>query len=237
MTVTLTHNIDKIINRLTTFERTDVPRAARSTMHQLGNDLANVAFPQYMKALFRDPVSFTLKSARYKVTSAYSVDIFFRQDVGKGNDPARYLYPVARDSAGESSKPAYATKFTRYLRKAGIVPKDYYPIRLSNVSKRIYSSTWSGLGKTTGAGKTGAGFRYFSIPDLRNRRNIKSRQGSFFDLKEGIYRVKGRDTKSLQMLFAYSRKTPEVPTIFDYVGFVEKNIKFKIGPMLAQNLR
>jgi len=237
MTVTLTHNIDEIINRLTKLERDDVPRAARSTMHQLGNDLANVAFPQYMKALFRDPVPLTLRSAKYEVTSAYSVDIFFMTDLGKGNDPARYLYPVAKDLGGESSKPAYATKFTRYLRKAGIVPKDYYPILLPNVSKRIYSSTWTGLGKTTGSGKKGTGFRYFSIPDFRNRRNIKSRQGSIFDLKEGIYRVRGRGKNSLQQLFAYSQKTPQVPTIFDYVGFVDKNIKFKIGPMFSQNLR
>ena len=28
-----------------------------------------------------------------------------------------------------------------------------------------------------------------------------------------------------------------VPQIFDYKGFVQKNIRFRIGPMLSQNLR
>ena len=243
MTVTLTHNIDKIVNRLTKFERTDLPRATRRTINQLGFDLARKDVPQYMNAVFDRPVPFTLKSLQYKVVSNFEVQLTFKQNVGKGNDPARYLYPVTK---GQPGNQAYLTKFTRYVHKAGITSKNLFPIpfeqnlsknRFGNVSQGEYSKVWSGLQTTKGAGKTNRGFRYFSIPDNRGRSRATSRQGSLFDLPKGIYRVKGRGKDGVQLLFTYARQHPTVPQIFDYYGFVEKNIKFKIGPMLSQNLR
>ncbi len=243
MTVTLTHNIDKIVNRLTTFERSDLPRACRRTVNQLGFDLARKDIPQYMKAVFDRPVPFTLRSAQYKVVSNFEVQLTFKQNVGKGNDPARYLYPVTK---GLPDNKAYQTKFTRFVHKAGIAPRNLYPIpfqenlrknQYGNVSTGEYSKVWSGLQRTTGGGKTGRGFRYFSVPDNRGRSRVSTRQGSLFDLPNGIYRVKGRGGGGVELLFTYARRQPTVPKIFDYYGFVEKNIRFKIGPMLAQNLR
>ena len=202
----LTHNIDQIVNRLTTLQRVDLPKATRRTVNQLGFDLARRDLPQYMRAVFDRPNNFTQRSVLYNVVSNYEVQLSFKQNVGKGNDPARYLYPVAK-TGGAGKKPAYETKFTR------------------------------GLQSTKGAGKTGGGYRYFSIPDNRNRPNIMARQGSLFDLKPGIYRVRGRGAGGVQLLFTYAKRQPMVPQIFDYKGFVQKNIRFRIGPMLSQNLR
>ena len=96
-----------------------------------------------------------------------------------------------------------------------------------------YGKVWSGLQTTKSDGE----FRYFSIPDNRGRSRVTTRQGSFFDLPKGIYRVKGRGEGGVQLLFTYARQQIRVKESFDYYGFVEKNIKFRIGPMLAQNLR
>tara|TARA_Y100000361_G_scaffold152053_1_gene170664 strand:+ start:1111 stop:1848 length:738 start_codon:yes stop_codon:yes gene_type:complete len=240
----LTHNIDQIVNRLTTLQRVDLPRAARRTVNQLGFDLARRDLPQYMRAVFDRPNLFTQRSVRYDVVSNYEVQLSFKQNVGKGNDPARYLFPVAKTGGG-GKKPAYETKFTRYIHKAGIAPRDLYPVPFKQnlsknsygkVSQGEYSKVWSGLQTTKGAGKTGRGFRYFSIPDNRNRSRVSTRQGSLFDLPNGIYRVKGRGASGVQLLFTYSKQQPMVPQIFDYKGFVQKNIRFRIGPMLSQNL-
>jgi len=241
----LTHNIDQIVNRLTTLQRVDLPKATRRTVNQLGFDLARRDLPQYMQAVFDNPVPFTLRSVKYNVVSNYEVQLTFKQNVGKGNDPARYLFPVAKTGGG-AKKPAYQTKFTRYIHKSGIAPRDLYPVPFKqnlsknsygNVSQGEYSKVWSGLQTTKGAGKTGRGFRYFSKPDNRNRSRFSTRQGSFFDLPDGIYRVKGRGASGVQLLFTYTKQQPMVPQIFDYKGFVQKNIRFRIGPMLSQNLR
>ena len=241
----LTHNIDQIVNRLTTLQRVDLPKATRRTVNQLGFDLARRDLPQYMRAVFDRPNNFTQRSVLYNVVSNYEVQLSFKQNIGKGNDPARYLYPVAK-TGGAGKKPAYETKFSRYLHKAGIVPSHRYPVpkkenlnknSYGKVSQGEYSKVWRGLQTTKGAGKTGGGYRYFSIPDNRNRSNIMARQGSLFDLKPGIYRVRGRGAGGVQLLFTYAKRQPMVPQIFDYKGFVQKNIRFRIGPMLSQNLR
>lgn len=241
----LTHNIDQIVNRLTTLQRVDLPKATRRTVNDLGFDLARKDLPQYMRAVFDNPVPFTQRSVLYKVVSNYEVQLTFKQNVGKGNDPARYLYPVAK-TGGADKKVAYETKFTRYVHKAGIVPSNRWPVPVKenlnknsygNVSQGEYSKVWRGLQTTKGAGKTGSGYRYFSIPDNRNRPNIMTKQMSLFGPKPGIYRVRGRGAGGLQLLFTYAKEQPRVPQIFDYKSFVAKNIRFRIGPMLSQNLR
>ena len=240
----ITHNIDQIVNRLTTLQRADLPRAARRTVNQLGFDLAKRYLPEYMKTVFESPNNLTMRSVEYDTVSNYEVQLSFRQDIGKGNDPARYLYPVAK-TGGAGKKPAYQTKFTRYLHAAGIAPRDFYPVPFKQnlsknsygkVSQGEYSKVWRGLQTTKGAGKTGRGFRYFSKPDNRNRSLIRTRQGSLFDLPDGIYRVKGRGASGVQLLFTYAREQPRVSQIFDYKGFVEKTVAFRVGPMLRRNL-
>jgi hypothetical protein len=240
----LTHNIDQIVNRLTAFQRTDLPRAARRTVNRLGFALARKDLPAYMQGVFENPNRFTLRSVTYKVVSDYEVHIIHKQNVGKGNDPARYLEPVAK-TGGSGKKPAYATKFTRFIHKAGIAPRNLYPVPFkANLSKNSYgkvsqgeySKVWSGLQSTKGAGKTGRGFRYFSKPDNRGRSRITTRQGSFFDLPDGIYRVKGRGAGGVQLLFTYARKQPTVPQIYDYVGFAQKHVAAFVPRELRRHL-
>ena len=240
----ITHNIDQIVNRLTAFQRTDLPRAARRTVNRLGYVLARKDLPAYMQGVFDDPVPFTQRSVRYDVVSNYEVQLTFKQNVGKGNDPARYLYPVAKTGGG-GKKPVYQTKFTRYLHAAGIAPRNFHPVpfkanlsknRYGNVSQGEYSKVWSGLQTTKGAGKTGRGFRYFSKPDNRNRSLIRTRQGSLFDLPDGIYRVKGRGASGVQLLFTYAKQQPRVPQIFDYIGFTRKHVAAFVPRELRRHL-
>ena len=243
MAAAITHNIDDVIKRLSAFQRVDLPRATRTTMSLLGYTLAKRDVPGYMQAVFDRPNKFTLRSLSYKVVSPYEVQLTFKQNVPKGNDPARYLYPVTKGLPGNE---AYQTKFTRYVHSAGIVPRNRYPIpfkdnlsknQYGKVSQGEYSKVWSGLERTKGAGKTGRGFRYFSIPDNRNRSRVSTRQGSLFDLPDGIYRVKGRGAGGIQLLFTYARKQPTVPKIFDYYGFVGKHVAAYVPRELARHLR
>ena len=241
MAAAITHNVDAVVKGLTTYQRVDLPKAARRTVHVLGNQIARKDVPKYMKEVFENPNNFTLRSLTYKVVSNYEVHLSFKQNVPKGNDPARYLYPVTKGLPGNQ---AYATKFTRYVHSAGIVPRNRYPIPVKDnlkknsygkVSQGEYTKTWSGLERVGGAGKTGRGFRYFSIPDGRNRGPASTRQGSLFNLGEGIYRVKGKS--NLQLLFTYAKSQPRVPEIFDYYGFVGRQVAFRAAPILREALR
>ena len=254
MAAAITHNIDAVVKGLTSYQRTYLPRAARRTMHVLGFQIARKDVPKYMQEVFQNPNNFTLRSLTYKVVSNYEVHLSFKQNVPKGNDPARYLYPVTKGLPGNE---AYATKFTRFVHSAGIVPRRRYPIPVKDnlnknsygkVSQGEYTKTWSGLitslpksrskselNKGLKGFNRAANFRYFSIPDNRNLGGSGTRQGNLFDLGEGIYRIKGRS--NLQLLFSYSKNKPRVTESFDYYGFVSKQVAFRAAPILREALR
>jgi len=235
MAQTITHNIDHFLKGLDLYTRTKVPKAARVAIGRLGYDVANKFVPDRMNMVFENPNLFTLKSLEYKVVSNYEVQLDFKKDAGKGNDPARYLYP---STVGAS---AYETKFSRYLHAAGIAPANYYPIpvrsnlRLNSYGKPSqgeYTKTWNGLQSRYGSKSKGA-YRYFSVPDMRaggqsggmRFRSVSARRNT---LGNGIYRVKGSTGKGsldLQLLFTYAKSKPRTPRIFDYQSFVAKVVE------------
>ncbi len=235
MAQTITHNIDAVLKGLDLYTRTKIPKAARVAIGRLGFDIANKFVPDRMNMVFERPNQFTLKSLNYKVVSNYEVQLDFRKDVGKGNDPARYLYPSTVGG------PAYETKFSRYLHAAGIAPPSYYPIPVrSNLklnsygkpSQGEYTKAWNGLQSRYGMKSKGA-YRYFSVPDMRaggqsgglRFRSVGARRNP---LGNGIYRVKGskeKGTLDLQLLFTYAKSKPRTPNIFDYQSFVAKVVE------------
>lgn len=235
MAQTITHNIDAVLKGLDLYTRTKIPKAARVAIGRLGFDIANKFVPDRMNMVFERPNQFTLKSLNYKVVSNYEVQLDFRKDVGKGNDPARYLYP---STVGAS---AYETKFSRYLHAAGIAPPSYYPVPVrSNLklnsygkpSQGEYTKAWNGLQSRYGSKSKGA-YRYFSVPDMRpggqsggmRFRSVSARSNR---LGNGIYRVKGskeKGTLDLQLLFTYAKSKPRTPNIFDYQSFVAKVVE------------
>ena len=235
MAATITHNIDHFLKGLDLYTRTKVPKAARVAIGRLGFDVAKKFVPDRMNMVFENPNLFTLKSLKPTVVSDYEVALNFKKDVGKGNDPARYLYPSTVGG------PAYETKFSRYLHAAGIAPANYYPVpvrsnlRLNSYGKPSqgeYTKTRNGLQKRYGSQTKGA-YRYFSVPDMRaggqsggmRFRSVSARRNP---LGNGIYRVKGSSAKGtldLQLLFTYAKSKPRTPRIFDYQGFVAKVVE------------
>lgn len=268
MAAAITHNIDAVVKGLTSYQRVDLPKAARRTVNQFGYDFAKRYVPGYMKAVFQRPNNLTLRSLNYKVVSNYEVHFDFRQNVPKGNDPARYLYPVTKGLPGNQ---AYATKFTRFVQSAGAASKSEYPIPVKEnlnknsygkVSQGEYSKTWSGLTTSLARSRSKSqldaslsfggqkrrlvgfnrnnNFRYFSKNNsgqifMGGAIQRPPSKGSLFDtVGAGIYRIK---SDNLQLLFTYARQQPTVPKIFDYYGFAEKTVKFRLGAMLSRNLR
>jgi len=235
MAATITHNIDAVLKGLDLYARTTVPKAARVAIGRLGYDVAKVFVPQLMNEVFERPNAFTINSLISTVVSDYEVELNFKKDVGKGNDPARYLYP---STVGAS---AYETKFSRYLHAAGIAPPSYYPIpvkgnlRLNGfgkVSQGEYTKAWNGLQSRYGS-KTKGAFRYFSVPDMRpggqsggmRPRSVSARSNP---LGNGIYRVKGssgKGTLDLQLLFTYAKSKPQTPKIFPYQELVARAVE------------
>lgn len=245
-------NVTSVIDKLTLLQRRHIPSAAKSAVKRAGFQLAKRRLPEHMRRNFANPVPLTTNKLFYnyaenKSAGEYSVTIGFIKQVDKGNAPASYLFSTIPGNP----RGAYATKFTRFVHKAGIVPKNYWPIplvgnegvpgnRYGNARQSVYQRAREGLLRKGAAGKTGRGFRYFSIPDQRRPARGKTRQGNLFDLGPGIYRVKGKvGTRglTLNMIFAYAKARPNAATQkLDYEMVARKYIKQELNKNFGKEL-
>jgi len=232
---------EALIGKLSIIEKTQISYAGKQALKRLGYELKQDV-SKYMEATFRDPVPFTLASPKYEA-NGLQVAISISKKGDKGQDPARYLYPVSTDDT-TGRKPVYITRFTKALRKRGIVDATYFAIpwlegrgvpvnSYGNVPNNFYRSVLGGFQRGGAPGKRNslqAGFRVFSIPDLSK---AKSTRFNPLSNKPGIYRAKGRQ---LEFLFGYAKEHPTVGTIFDFDGFVRRRSAEIFPTLLRQEL-
>jgi hypothetical protein len=232
----ITFQADQLIGYVTALQAVQLPYAGKRTLQKLGFELRK-DLAQYMGEQFANPVQFTLRSPRYSADEL-ELTISISKDGAKGQDPARYLYPVSTED-GAGGKPAYTTRFTRALRKNGIIDPSMYAIpflqgrgvRLNsygNMSPGQYQQVLAALSTETGMGAGKRAWRYFSVPDRRKPSTRPSR------LPNGIYRVKGRD---VQRLFTLTTTQPKVPSIFDFYGRISSSSERLMPTLLSQALR
>jgi hypothetical protein len=189
-----------------------------------------------MRDKFQNPVPFTisspLKPSGVDPVRGLELTVSISKDGAKGQDPARYLYPVTEGG------PAYITRFTRAIRALGVVDASYYAIpflqgrgvRLNtygNMSPGQYQQVLAGLKVGKGSGKQGSQWRYISIPDGRKQ----PRGGG---LKPGIYRIKGKN--QVNKLFNYTQQEPKVPFKFDFEGVVRDRSETLLPSLLSKAL-
>jgi len=234
MARTIEFDAQALIGRIDALRGAQLPYAGNRALSQLGFQLRG-ELQREMRDKFENPVPFTISSPRYRV-DGLELTVSISKDGAKGQDPARYLYPVSTDDGG-GGKPAYITRFTRAVRALGVVDPSYYAIPFlkgrgvrvnayGNMSPGQYQQVLAGLKTGTGAGKKGSQWRYFSVPDGR-------KPGGRGRLKPGIYRAKSND---VQLLFTYARKQPTVPALFDFSGIVQRRSEEILPSLLSKAL-
>jgi hypothetical protein len=232
----ITFQADQLIGYVTALQAVQLPYAGKRSMQKLGFELRK-DLAQYMGEQFANPVQFTLRSPRYNA-DGLELRVSISTDGAKGQDPARYLYPVSTED-GAGGKPAYTTRFTRALRKNGIIDPSMYAVPFlqgrgvrvnsyGNMSPGQYQQVLAALKTETGMGAGTRAWRYFAIPDRRKTSTRPSR------LPNGIYRAKGSE---VQRLFTLTTTQPKVPTIFDFYGRVTSASDRLLPTLLSQALR
>lgn len=237
MARTIEFDVNALIGKVDALRGAQLPYAGNRALKQLGFQLRG-ELQREMRDKFENPVPFTISSPRY-VVDGLELTVSISKDGAKGQDPARYLFPVTAEGGGVGGgKPAYITRFTRAVRALGIVDASYYAIPLlkegrgvrlnayGNMSPGQYQQVLQGLRTGTGEGKQGSQWRYFSVPDGR-------KPGKRGNLKPGIYRAKSND---VQLLFTYARRQPTVPVLFDFEGVVTRRSQEILPSLLSKAL-
>lgn len=230
MARTIEFQADQLIKSLDALRGAQLPFAGNRALRQLGFQLRG-ELQREMRDKFQNPVPFTINSPRYSV-DGLELTVSISKDGAKGQDPARYLYPVTEGG------PAYTTRFTRAIRALAIVGPEYYAIPFlngvgvrknayDNMSPGQYQQVLAGLKVGKGSGRQGSQWRYISIPDGRKQ----PRGGG---LKPGIYRIKGRN--QVNKLFNYTQKEPKVPFKFDFEGVVRDRSETLLPSLLSKAL-
>ena len=232
MARTIEFQADRLIKRIDALRGAQLPFAGNRALRQLGFQLRG-ELQREMRDKFKNPVPFTINSPRYSV-DGLELTVSISKDGPKGQDPARYLYPVT------GGGPAYITRFNRAIRTIGVVDASYYAIPFlkgrgvrkntyGNMTPGQYQQVLSALKSDArrGSGKQGSVWRYFSVPDQRSAKPNTGR------LKPGIYRAKSND---LQLLFTNARKHPKVPPLFDFEGVVERRSREIFPSILSKAL-
>jgi len=232
MARTIEFDAEALIGKLDVLQKVQLPFAGNRALRQLGSQL-RVELQREMRDKFENPVPFTINSPRTPVDGLV-LTVLISKNGPKGQDPARYLYPVT------GGGPAYITRFNRAIRAIGVVDPSYYAIpflkgrgvrknKYGNMSVGQYQQVLSALKSDArrGSGREGSKWRYFSVPDLRSAKPNTGR------LKPGIYRAKSND---LELLFTNARKHPNVPPLFDFAGVVERRSREIFPSILSKAL-
>lgn len=217
----------RVLGRLNALQSTQINYAGGQALKQLGWDL-RAHHRQWMSSGgFENPVPFTLSSPRYR---ADGLELYFSisTDGAKGQDPARYLYPVSTQDGG-GRKPVYQTRFAKFLQKDGITR--LHPIAniggrgvrtngFDNMVPGQYTQVKAGL-------KNRQGSAYFSVPDNRSTRRTPAH------LRPGIYQRKAR---TIDRLFAYVAEVPTVSAKYDFFGLTSSYAQSQFPALLSKAL-
>lgn len=233
-------DVNAILGELDLFQRKELPYAAGQALKQAAYQIAKRYLPQDMKDVFDRPVPRTLSSIKYEV-KGLTATFTIRDDRSKGQGVAEYLYPVSTDDS-IGKKAALTTRFTRGLRKAGVIDSGRWAVpfmegrgvRVSTASGNMSPGQYQQVLSTITGGKPrmADGYRHFSIPDNRWR---GSRQGKVSGLPEGVYRVKG--SNDVQLLFTYARQQPKTKAIFDFPLFITQHAEDILPSLLSKSLQ
>lgn len=223
----------KIFKTLNLLEQSQLKYSSGKALRKLGYSLKSSVIPTQMKRNFivgDQAAPYTLNSIRYGIIDNNKLEISVNEAEGKGNAPAKYLFPPMVGGGA-----AYTTRFTKALRARQYLPESGFAIPnkdgigvggrkvpawlyaqtlagLASSDRRIGSSSPRNLSKRANKKKTSQMGRVVSVPLEKT-----GKEKGIFKGGGGIYRVKG---DNVNKLFNYTYKEPQVPKTYDYYRLV-----------------
>jgi len=207
-TVTVT-GLQEALDSLTVFQRARIPGSVVWTLNKFAVELREHE-KQRMQYTFNKLNKFTQNAPLFKLATKQNpkMTFFLRDNAPGGNSPDRYLAPQV------DGGPVYVTRFSRALRRAGVIGPDQYSMHWANPK---YKSTPSFISALTSAlavpsGPVKSGRQY--------ARNIKTKSDFFIKRADkgkgpaiGIFK---RKAKSLEKVYSILAKPPNVNAKYDW---------------------
>ena len=222
----ITFSFKRIENKLKIYEKANAKFAGSKAMRRIAFQIAKGktgwSIPDTYKHIFKAPVARTLGSMNYQA-KGLTADLITNKDEGKGNAPAKYLFPVI----GGGSNEVFYTRFQEYLRGKGYMNNSDYafanlkhPKIRTRASGRVtpntYRNTMIGLSQTKKGNldfkSSGAKIQDGAVYAFKNDWTRMKKGGETVQNKAGIWRMKvtKKEGSWLQPLFFF-KSAPSVP--------------------------
>jgi hypothetical protein len=232
----ITFDAEKLIGRLNILESAQFQYAGSQAMKRLGFELRS-ELGRNMVASFNRTAQFTVNSPYYRHDGGLGVSIgISTQGDDKGQSPASYLYPL---TPGAESRAALTTRFTKGLRKKGIIddktwalnwlPDPGTPTRNGSTDPGLLQALMTALGQSGGRlanlrSKYAQGGQRYLRSSRQNRH-----------LAPGIYRVKSGERPTRLMGYLQNRE-PVVPVKFRFEDIVRERSQVLLPGLLRAEL-
>ena len=222
----ITFSFKRIENKLKIYEKANAKFAGSKAMRRIAFQIAKGktgwSIPDTYKHIFKAPVARTLGSMNYQA-KGLTADLITNKDEGKGNAPAKYLFPVI----GGGSNEVFYTRFQEYLRGKGYMNNSDYafanlkhPKIWTRASGRVtpntYRNTMIGLSQTKKGNldfkSSGEKIQEGAVYAFKNDWTRMKKGGETVQNKAGIWRMKvtKKEGSWLQPLFFF-KSAPSVP--------------------------
>ena len=222
----ITFSFKRIENKLKIYEKANAKFAGSKAMRRIAFQIAKGktgwSIPDTYKHIFKAPVARTLGSMNYQA-KGLTADLITNKDEGKGNAPAKYLFPVI----GGGSNEVFYTRFQEYLRGKGYMNNSDYafanlkhPKIRTRASGRVtpntYRNTMIGLSQTKKGNldfkSSGAKIQDGAVYAFKYDWTRIKKGGETVQNKAGIWRMKvtKKEGSWLQPLFFF-KSAPSVP--------------------------
>ena len=222
----ITFSFKRIENKLKIYEKANAKFAGSKAMRRIAFQIAKGktgwSIPDTYKHIFKAPVARTLGSMNYQA-KGLTADLITNKDEGKGNAPAKYLFPVI----GGGSNEVFYTRFQEYLRGKGYMNNSDYafanlkhPKIRTRASGRVtpntYRNTMIGLSQTKKGNldfkSSGPKIQDGAVYAFKNDWTRMKKGGETVQNKAGIWRMKvtKKEGSWLQPLFFF-KSAPSVP--------------------------
>ena len=246
-------SFNRIAKKLKTYEQANAKFAGSKAMRRIAFQIAKGktgwSIPlTYKQGLFRAPVARTLGSLNYKA-KGLTDDLITNKDEGKGNAPAKYLFPVI----GGGSNEVFYTRFQSYLRGKGYMNNDDYAFanlrhpkirtrKSGRVTPNTYRNTMIGLSQTKKGRldfkSSGAKIQDGAVYAFKNDWTRMKKGGETVQNKAGIWRMKvtKKEGSWLQPLFFF-KPAPSVPDKGNLNTHVKDVFEKVAGPIWIDEIK
>ena len=221
----ITHNLDKLIDRLNVIEKSLLPQAAEQALKSLGFDIRDL-LQKEMQREYKSPSAYTLRSPYFK-QDGLSLTVGISDKANNGISPSRYLWPTS-SSKGSGRKPTAPTSIDGAMLARFGITEIATPVTSSRAGAQFLNAKGALRSR-----KVQRLLDQLANPGSAKEQYFVVKPGESSNLQGGIYR-RYRVKSDISTVFTFTKQTSK-PSL-DFHGVMIKAAEERLPKLIRSKL-